>query len=139
LAGKRLYQKNTRLGIASISAASITSTSIFASLATGQSVALRIASGLLAATAATFASLQTFLKLAERADRHKLYGARFDEIRDGADTLRVRLMHAADPKSETLLEEVAAIGASLTKAAAEAPDLPNRDYDKARAGFVARD
>jgi hypothetical protein len=87
LAGKRYYRYTARLGVITIAASSITSTSVVASLATNPSVALKVVTGLLAAAGATFASLQTFLKFSERSERHKLYGARFIEIRDRADTL----------------------------------------------------
>ena len=67
------------------------------------SMAWKIATGILAAAGATFASLQTFLKFSERSDRHKQYGARFIEIRDRADTLLIQLANTADRKPVTLL------------------------------------
>jgi hypothetical protein len=135
LAAKRYYRYSVWLGVLTIAAASITSTSVFASLATEQSVAWRVTTGFLAAVGATFASLQTFLKLAERSDRHKLFGSRFTEIRDRADALLIRLNSASEQKPDALLDEAATVAASLTTAAAEAPDLQNRDYDQARSGF----
>ena len=135
LAAKRYYRYTIRLGVITIAAASITSTSIFASLATNPSIAWKIATGILAAAGATFASLQTFLKFSERSERHKLYGARFIEIRDRADTLLIQLANVPDRKPVTLLDDAIAVADLLTKTAARAPDLPNRDYDVARATF----
>jgi hypothetical protein len=100
-------------------------------------MAWKIATGILAAAGATFASLQTFLKFSERSDRHKQYGARFIEIRDRADTLLIQLANTADRKPVTLLADAIAVADLLSKTAAEAPDLPNRDYDIARATFRA--
>jgi SMODS and SLOG-associating 2TM effector domain family 4 len=137
LAAKRYYTYSTRLGVITIAASAITSTSVFASLATNPSIAWKIATGILAAAGATFASLQTFLKFSERSDRHKQYGARFIEIRDRADTLLIQLTSTADRKPVTLLGDAIAVADLLSKTAAEAPDLPNRDYDVARATFHA--
>ena len=137
LAAKRYYQYSTRLGVTTIAAASITSTSVFASLATNPSVAWKIATGIIAAAGATFASLQTFLKFSERSEHHKLFGARFIEIRDHADTLLIQLANVPERNPVTLLDDANAVAKSLSKTAVEAPDLPNRDYDPARAAFRA--
>ena len=93
--------------------------------------------GIIAAAGATFASLQTFLKFSERSERHKLFGARFIEIRDHADTLLIQLANVPERNPVTLLDDATAVAKSLSKTAAEAPDLPNRDYDTARAVFRA--
>jgi hypothetical protein len=81
--------------------------------------------------------LQTFLKFSERSDRHKQYGALFIEIRDRTDPLLIQLTNTADRKPVTLLGDAIAVADLLSKTAAEAPDLPNRDYDVARATFRA--
>ena len=138
LAAERYYRYNTRLGVITIAASSITSTSVFASLATNPSIAWKIATGILAAAGATFASLQTFLKFSERSDRHKLYGARFIEVRDRADTLLIQLANAPDRNLVTLLSDATAVAGLVTKTVAEAPDLPNRDYDTAKETFNPR-
>lgn len=135
LAAKRYYRYTIRLGVITIAASSITSTSVFASLATNPSIAWKIATGILAAAGATFAALQTFLKFSERSDRHKLYGARFIEIRDRADTLLIQLANVPDRNPVTLLGDATAVADLLAKTAAEAPDLLDRDYDAARATF----
>jgi hypothetical protein len=137
LAGKRYAHQGRTLGILAITASSVASTSAFASLAAENSVVWKIVTGLLAAGAATFASLQTFLKLGDLAEKHKVWGARFIEIRDDADRVHIQLAASHAPEPDALIDEVRRIADRLATASAESPDLENRDYDRGRAGFAA--
>jgi hypothetical protein len=135
LAAKRLARWGYTIAVLAIGTASIASTSVFASLSTERALGWRITTGLLAAAAAGFAAIQTLMKFDDRAGLHKNFGARFTEIRDVADRHLIRLKHLGERPPDEMMDEAADVARQLTEAAKQAPDLPDRDYDRARASF----
>lgn len=116
----------------SIALSAVVGTSIFAEWAEGT---YRVPLGLAAIIAAASSALQRTSKLDERADAHRVAGAKYGRIRRRADMLRVRLI-GGDISREAGLLELDGIGEDLSKLAAEARSLP---YDVYRAAVEAFD
>jgi hypothetical protein len=76
LASRRNYQ----LGIPTITLSAIVGTAIFSTIEKSPERALQISAGLLSMLTMVLASLQTFLKWSERAEKHRKAGARFGAL-----------------------------------------------------------
>jgi hypothetical protein len=67
----RLSQANIRFGVPVVILTSFVGTSVFATLGRNVDLWLRIAVGMISVLAAVLASLQTFLRYGERAEKHR--------------------------------------------------------------------
>jgi hypothetical protein len=123
------------LGFASIAMASIVATSMFAFVAGLEAIGWKIVAGVVAATAASLAGLQTFLKLEDTAEGHKAAAIRYDEILHDADVMFIRLEQLPDRQPDSCLDDVRAIGAMMTAQDRAAPDIPDRIYKRTRRTF----
>nr|MDQ5828128.1 SLATT domain-containing protein [Chloroflexota bacterium] len=74
--GRRSYG----LGIPVIALTTFVGTSLFATLQTGPEPWLQVLVGLASVLAAVLASLQTFLGYAERAEKHRVAGAKYGAL-----------------------------------------------------------
>lgn len=98
-------------------------TAVFASLnSTAVSPALRIVVGLVSVTAAVSAALQTFLKYAERAEKHRAAGARYGAVRRKLEAV---FAGDADARNGHYL---AAIREELDRLAEDSPNVPPRVF-----------
>jgi hypothetical protein len=77
----RLSSRNVQLGIPVVALSTFVGTSVFATLQEDVSAYLRILVGGISVTAAVLASLQTFLRFAERAERHRVAADNWSAIR----------------------------------------------------------
>jgi hypothetical protein len=68
------------LGIPSVALSTVVGTAVFASLQKSPHMSIQIIVGLASIAAAVFASLLTFLRYNERADKHRLAGVRYGTI-----------------------------------------------------------
>lgn len=79
-AAVRAEHRNYQLGIPVIVLSAIVGSAIFVSLEKDPSTYVRIIVGLLSLGSVVLASLQTFLKWSERAEKHREAGARFGAL-----------------------------------------------------------
>ncbi len=77
----RLSRRNVQLGIPVVALSTFVGTSVFATLQEDVSAYFRILVGGISVTAAVMASLQTFLRFAERAERHRVAADSWSAIR----------------------------------------------------------
>jgi hypothetical protein len=89
-AGRKYDSMNLWLGIPTIVASTIVGTAIFASLSnTTPAVWVTILVGLFSVASTVLVALQTFLKFSELAERHKVAGARFADIKHQIEMIAV--------------------------------------------------
>lgn len=116
LLATRLRRRNLLLGVPAVAASAIVGTSLFASLAdeTNDLVPeLRIAIGALSLVAAVLAAMQTFLRFAERSERHIQAGDWYAAITRKIDQLEaLPAAERGDPKQvlNDLRKELAEAG-----------------------------
>lgn len=81
----RLAQANIRFGVPVVVLTTFVGTTVFATLGRSVDVWLRIAVGLISVVAAVLASLQTFLRFGERAEKHRTAAELWAAIRREID------------------------------------------------------
>lgn len=113
---------NYLLGIPAMILSTAVGTAVFASLEKDVSGNMRIVVGLVSITAAVLASLQTFLKFSERADRHRSTGSGYGAIRRSLEYLKT----FPPAEEEALKRAVEDIKKQMDALAKEAPEVPSR-------------
>ena len=83
----RLNRLHRSLGTATAVLAAISGTSVFATLNDQPHLYWKLLVGLIIVLAAVLAALQTFLNYSERAEKHRVAGARFGSIRREIEVL----------------------------------------------------
>ena len=115
----RFGRRNYLLGIPVVVVSSIVGTAIFATLKDDVGVFVRVTVGTISILAAVLASLQTFLRFAERASVHAAGGAWYSAIRrDIESTLALPRELRGDPKVY-----VDSIRKEMNKVAQKSPEL----------------
>ncbi len=116
------------LGVPVIGLSTIVGTSVFASLRETAQMdpTLQITVGLFSVTAAVLSGLQTFLGYSERAEKHRLGGARFAGLKT-----RIELIASSPPKTEDDLNQaLAAFQLSWSELSEETPGVPPRIWHR---------
>jgi hypothetical protein len=108
------------LGIPVIALSAIVGTSVFATLQKQPEVWVQISVGLGSVAAAVLASLQTFLGYSERAEKHRVAGAKYGAIGRELETLV-----SSENPAEGLIDE---LRKRLDSLALESPNNPLRIY-----------
>lgn len=121
LMAESLEAKHWYLGVATIAIAAIAGTS---ALSASIEAFSKLAIGLLSLLSAVLASLQTFLKLEDRAASHKIAAAKYGEVRR---RLELAMSSTEDEKRARLKNAEV----DLNKLALESPGVPKRVFDKA--------
>ena len=114
---------NYFLGIPTIVLSAAVGTAVFASFdkqATGE--LKRLILGFISMTAAVLASLQTFLSFAERANRHRVTGAKYGAIRRTLEKLKT----ISPTEHDAIRRELDAIQKAMDDLAENAPHVPSR-------------
>jgi hypothetical protein len=83
----RLAQDNIRFGVPVVILTSLVGTSVFASIGRTVDIWLRIGIGMISVLAAVLASLQTFLRFGERAEKHRSAAELWASIRREIDEM----------------------------------------------------
>lgn len=83
----RLSKSNIRFGIPVVALTTFVGTSVFATLQEHVNVGLRVVVGMLSVLAAVLASLQTFLRFGERAEKHRAAAELWSSIRREIDEM----------------------------------------------------
>jgi hypothetical protein len=124
-----LARRNVLLGVPVVVLTTFVGTSVFATLEQTVGLELRIMVGLVSVLAAVLASLQTFLRFAERAERHRAAGERWAAInREIAEMVALHPTYLAsrgDPKQ--YLDE---LRRRMDEIAAESPPMPSRAWGR---------
>jgi hypothetical protein len=123
--GRRKYW----LGIPAVVLSTIVGTSVFASLLKQPAPWLQITLGFASVAAALLASLQTFLSYSERAEKHRIAGAKYGALGRELEQLR-SLGHDPTP------DEMSAVRTRLDDLAVEAPNNPIPIYRRAGSGTL---
>lgn len=112
------------LGIPAVVLSTLVGTSVFATVQKQPELWLQITVGLASVAAALLASLQTFLGYAERAEKHRIAGAKY-----GALGRELEQLLASDAPASA--EVIADVRKRLDELAVESPNNPLPAYLKA--------
>ncbi|WP_311221445.1 MULTISPECIES: SLATT domain-containing protein [unclassified Acidovorax] len=115
------------LGVPAVILATIVGTSVFAALSLKPDPWIQILIGLASVAAAVLTSLQTLLGYAERAEKHRLAGAKY-----GALGRELEEMLSSETAVSTI--QATSVRERLDALALESPDNPQSIYYKAGAG-----
>lgn len=117
-------RKRYWLGIPAVALSTVVGTSVFAALTKQPERWLQISVGLASVLAALLTTLQTFLGYAERAEKHRVAGARYGALGRELEMLRAL---AQPPSDQTIAE----LKKRLDALALESPNNPIWIYRRA--------
>ena len=107
-------------------------TAVFASLSTPPvTIEMRVFIGIVSVTAALSAALQTFLRYAERAEKHRAAGARYGAVRR-----RLEAVFAGDADAREA-HYLTAIRTELDRLAEDSPHVPPRIFYRTQRTLMA--
>jgi hypothetical protein len=115
-----LYDKlHLLIGIPAAGLATIVGTGVFATLNSAVDIKLKILTGCVSLTAAILSGLQTFLRLSDRAERHRRSGKQYASIRRQIEDC----LCSGNP---TEYQDVKKIRARYDAISGQAPYVPNQ-------------
>ena len=129
LSADHFHKRKYWLGVPAVILATVVGTSVFATLADKPDVWVQIAIGLASVAAAVLTSLQTFLGYSERAEKHRLAGARYGSLGREMETIRALAQGVT-------ADDIKRVRMRLDTLAVESPNNPQPIYDKAGAGSL---
>ena len=119
---RRFERLHLWLGLPAVALSTLVGTTVFATLSKAPDIAVQILVGLLSVAAAVLIGLQTFLKYSELAEKHRMAGAKFANLKH-----RMELLATLPPETEgELREALASIEDTWSKLREESPTLPTR-------------
>ena len=134
----RLGRYNLLFGVPVVVFATIVGTSVFATLQENVEASWRIAIGIVSVLAAVLASLQTFLRFQERAEKHRAAAELWAAIRREIDQMLALhpdyLAERSDPK--TYLDQ---LRRRMGEVSGQSPAIPDKDWTASNARYDARD
>ena len=110
---------NYWLGIPVVVLSTLVGTSVFANIGRLADPRLQILIGLVSVAAATLASLQTFFRFAEKAEKHRTAAAKYGALRREVEETLALQTHTAP-------ETIVALRQRIDRLAEEAPQIPPR-------------
>lgn len=119
-------QRKFALGIPAVILSALVGTTVFATLQKQPELWLQIIVGLASVAAALLTSLQTFLGYSERAEKHRIAGAKY-----GALGRELEVLRALDTIDISVIND---LKKRLDELAQESPNNPKNIYYKAGAG-----
>jgi hypothetical protein len=136
--GTRLRRRNLWLGIPVVILSTLVGTSLFATLADPKAIIappLRIAVGLVSVLAAVLAATQTFLRFAERSERHAQAGDWFAAIRR-----EIEEVEAMPPERRGNPRKVLdGLRRNMNKAGQTYPDIGERVWHRIAPGYGVKE
>ena len=123
-AAKRLGYLNYGLGIPVVVMSALVGSSVFAALGKQVDLRLQIAVGVTSVVTAALASLQTFLRFSEKAEKHRSSGAAFGAIRR-----RIEESLAVPPEPGEVKTLLAEVRGQMDTLAKEAPEIPSHVWN----------
>jgi conflict system pore-forming effector with SLATT domain len=128
----RLTKYNIWFGVPVVALATFVGTSVFATLQKDVETSLRIAVGFISVLAAVLASLQTFLRFQERAEKHRAAAEQWAAIRREVHEMLALhpdyLAERSDPKA--YLDD---LRRRMDEVSGQAPEIGDRDWTRAQA------
>jgi len=118
-AAKPLGRTNYLLGVPVTILSTFVGTSLFATLEAHATANFRLAIGFVSVTAAILASMQTFLRFSERAEKHRAVAARYGSLRRDIEALQAGGAPYDQAKLDSLKEK-------LNSISEEAPEISER-------------
>ena len=119
---RRFERLHLWLGLPAVALSTLVGTTVFATLSKAPDISVQILVGLLSVAAAVLIGLQTFLKYSELAEKHRMAGAKFPNLKH-----RMELLATLPPETEVELREaLASIEDTWSKLREESPTLPTR-------------
>ncbi|CAN5426787.1 hypothetical protein BH10PSE17_BH10PSE17_23310 [soil metagenome] len=127
----RLAARGQWLGVAVILISTLIGTSVFASIAAAEDAPTwaKLIVGCLSVMAAVMSALQTFFKFSERAERHRVFGARYGAVRRELEAF------LASGTVDMQTQYIMVLREKLDRIAEEAPDVDNGVFDTVRQGL----
>ena len=129
LSAEHFSSRKYWLGIPAVVLSTFVGTSVFATVKGQPEIWLQITVGLASVAAALLASLQTFLGYAERAEKHRIAGAKYGAL--GRELEQLRATDGSPPN-----DAIANIRKRLDDLAVESPNNPISIYRKAGASEI---
>jgi hypothetical protein len=133
----RLGRYNLLFGIPVVVLTAIVGTSVFATLQEQVATGWQIAVGAVSVLAGVLASLQTFLRFQERAEKHRAAAELWSAIRREIDQMLALhpeyLAERTDPKA--YLDQ---LRGRMGEVSSQSPAIGEKDWAKAQARYVAR-
>jgi hypothetical protein len=133
----RLSSYNLVFGVPVVVFSTVVGTSVFATLQENVSVGWRIGVGIVSVIAAVLASLQTFLRFQERAEKHRAAAEHWAAIRREIDQMLALhpdyLAERSDPK-----EYLDQLRQRMGEVSAQAPEIGHKDWSAAEARYDGR-
>lgn len=130
-AAKIANQRHVLLGAPATLISTIVGTAIFASLNGNPDNSVKIFAGLISLLGAALSALQTFFKFSELAEKHRLAGANYGDIKRQFDLFLLKYGSSEHPPESEAVEELAQLAQVLSRLAQESPDIPDVAYRKA--------
>ena len=122
-AAKPLSSANYKLGVPVAVLSGLVGTSIFATLQEQPNLAFKIVVGIVSVLAAVLASLQTFLRFSERAEKHRAAAVRYGALRREVETAVAKGGPYDDKVVDGLREKLDSISS-------DSPEIPDRVWKK---------
>ena len=107
-------------------------TSIFASLNENPSNLVKVLVGLVSFLGAALTSLQTFFKFSELAERHRVAGAAYGDVKRKLDILKLEYSMKEGSSREDILKELKVLSETLSELAKESPGIPDQAFQQAK-------
>lgn len=130
----QLARYNVVLGVPVVVLTTFVGTSVFATIGSTVDTRLRVLVGTISVLAAVIASLQTFLRFAERAEKHRAAAEHWAAVRrEIAEMLALHPNYLAtrgDPK-----EYLDGLRRRMDRIAAQSPEMGDRAWSRAQASY----
>src|SRR5688572_31475993 len=127
-ASKPLAYANYWFGVPVVVLSTVVGTSVFATLEKQVDMSVRITIGIISVAAAVLASLHTFLRLAERAEKHRAVAVRAGSIRREIEQLLA--IHASE--SVVAQDRLDRLRERIDKLAEDAPSVSDKIWNRAK-------
>lgn len=135
LAARRCDRQRILIGIPATVIGAVVGTSVFAALQESPSRPVQIAVGVLAVVAAILTSLQSFLDLGARAERHRVAGVRYKAVIRRLEQMGIGTLDRLTLEAPVLTE----LRESLDALEEDMPVVPPRVYDAIEARYAEKD
>ena len=136
-AAEAAARRNKQIGVPSSIVSAVVATSVFATLSDKTGNIWIFATGTVAVIAAVLASLQAYLGYGDRAEKHRMAGARYLGIRREIRLFEVEFSSANSKPDNKALQRLKKIAEDLNKLAIDTPTLASKIYEKAKVDFIA--
>lgn len=126
-----LVRANYKLGLPVVALSTLVATSVFATLESATALGYRISVGIISASAAVLAALQTFLRFDERAEKHRAAGGQYGALRRELEQARA----GGPPYDARVIND---IREKLDSISSHAPEITARVWARTEALLATR-